>query len=139
MPRETVHTRRSSSSLRKCGAEFVLDPRIPALSIHQCTPAWWVGRNLSCVCVNGHKQLLKLATATCGGEVQVVAPHRFHLQSTRLHDLAQRVVGRDLIEFKRSRALRTYGRGLKGCARTIARLSVRGLHAPRRRGSGGAW
>ena len=28
------------------------------------------------------KQLLKLATATCGGEVQVVAPHRFHLQST---------------------------------------------------------
>ena len=28
------------------------------------------------------KQLLKLATATCGGEVQVVAPHRIRLQST---------------------------------------------------------
>ena len=71
-----------------------------------------VGGKKPKLCAPTAKQLLKLATTTCGGECRWSSRPGF-ICNPRLHDLAQRVVGRDLIELKRSRALRTYGRGLK--------------------------
>ena len=108
--------------------------------------SWLLQLTESVLVVGGKKSTCKLcAPSSCSSSRPRPAaarcrwwPRTGFICNPRLHDLAQRVVGRDLIELKRSRALRTYGRGSR-LRPTIARLSGRGLHAPRRPGSGGAW
>ena len=86
--------------------------------------SWLLQLTESVLVVGGKKSTCKLcAPSSCSSSRPRPAaarcrwwPRTDFICNPRLHDLAQRVVGRDLIELKRSRALRTYGRG-QGCAR----------------------